>query len=462
MEGRAPAAGQPLQVHFRDGLLWIAAVPGPLSEFFRPHPSGSFVAPAYLYRRIVDRAAASGVPFQDHASEFSEVNLDRFSEDLDPFDFQSDAIKAWEAAGRRGTVVLPTGAGKSYMTRLLIAALGMQDASCSTLVVVPTRLLMYQWHIQLQRAFGQRIGLVGDDILDVQPVTVTTYTSARMQMSWFGNRWKLMVFDELHRKLSTGPSGNAARFAIAPFRLGLTATPVEKEQAFLSNLVGPVVYRRTTEEMIERDVLSVFRRVIVQCRPTEEEVRSYFEHRRPMDDLWHVAKDGHRVRGSDWFLHERGLRPDAAALAVRSVLRAHRYWESIPSRLLRLREILQKHVRDRILVFVDSRATAYEISRRFLIPAITADIGGDEREVYLRAFSEGRCRALVTARALEEGIDLPQANVAVILAGRRKRKEETIQYVQRRGRILRKCAGKEATVYEISWSIPRDRGGAGT
>jgi len=163
------------------------------------------------------------------------------------------------------------GAGKSYMTRLLIAMLAVRDALCSTLIIVPARVLLYQWHAHLQRAFRQAIGIVGDDILDLRSITVATYASARIHMSWFGDRWKVIVFDEVHRKLSAGPSGNSARFALAPFRLGLTATPLESEQRVVDEFVGPVIYSHTTEEMIERDVLSVYRRINVQCNPSAEE-----------------------------------------------------------------------------------------------------------------------------------------------------------------------------------------------
>ena len=445
------------RLRFREGLLWLENSPtaGRLTPFFRSLPHGHLVAPAYRYADILREAETVNVPLVDDASRFADVGVQNYSEEPDPFDFQVEAIQAWEAAGRRGTVVLPTGAGKSYMTRLLIAWLAVKDSRCSTLILVPTRVLLYQWHAALRRAFRQNVGIVGDDLLDLQPITVTTYASARINMSWFGDRWKLIVFDEIHRKLSDGPSGNAARFSIAPFRLGLTATPVEKEKWLLEELVGGVVYCRTTEEMIDREVLSVYKRKTVHLRPSSKEIRAYFSLRKPMDDLWHEARQAHRIRGSEWFLRERQLRPDAAALALRSVLRAHRYWGSIPSRILRLQEVLRTHANDRVLIFTESRAAAYVISRTLLIPAITADIGGDEREVYLAAFTEGKCRALVTARALEEGVDLPEANVAVILAGRKKRTSQTIQFIQRRGRVLRKRAGKEAVVYEISWSIPR-------
>jgi superfamily II DNA or RNA helicase len=162
--------------------------PAALTHFFRPLPHGQLVAAAYQYRAILFHAERAQIPLVDNASHFAETGLQGHTEGLDPFDFQIEAIRAWEAGGRRGTVVLPTGAGKSYMTRLLIASLAMKDSRCSTLIIVPTRVLLYQWHAQLRRAFDQPVGIVGDDLLDLQPITVTTYASARINMSWFGDR----------------------------------------------------------------------------------------------------------------------------------------------------------------------------------------------------------------------------------------------------------------------------------
>jgi superfamily II DNA or RNA helicase len=444
---------------FRDGLLWLegALDAGTMARHFKLHPLGRHVAPAYRYSAILQECDSRKIPLHDLAGDFPAVPPFQHREELDPFDFQRDAITAWENADRRGIIVLPTGAGKSFMTRLLVAQLAVRDTACSALIVVPTRVLLYQWHAQLQSAFRLRIGLIGDDLFDLQPVTVTTYVSARMQMPRLGNRWKLIIFDEVHRKMAGSASSNVPRFALAPYRLGLTATPVTRELPLLADLVGPVIFRKTTQELIERDILSVYRNAAVRLTPTADEIARYFEIRKPMDDLWHLARGEHRVRGPDWFVIAKAHHPDAAALALRAVQQAHRYWASIPSRMDRLERILTDHPRDRILIFTESRAAAYHVSRRFFIPAITADIDGDERSEYLRAFASGRCRALVTARALEEGIDLPEANIAVILAGRKTRNADTIAYIQRRGRILRKRAGKEAIVYEVAWALPRQK-----
>lgn len=425
-----------------------------ISKFFKHHPLNYFISPAYKYSEIIKYCEDRGIVLENQAAQYFEIANITHSEPLDPFDFQIKAIEAWEKADKRGMVVLPTGAGKSFMTRLLIARLAIEDAKCSVIVVVPTRVLVYQWYEQLRTAFQQDIGIIGDDIFNPKPITVTTYKSAQIYMATLGNQWKLVVYDEIHKKLSEGKSANAARFCMAPYRLALTATPVSSALDLLSDLIGPIVYEKATDDLIENEILSVYRRISVHLKPAKNEIETYYNIRKPIEKVWYRAKAEHRIQDSSWLIRERLYYPDDVDLAQRSLLRAYRYWQSIPSRLARLEQILQKHQNDRILIFTESRYAAYEISKRFLIPAVTADIESDERAFYLDAFAKGKCRALVTAKALEEGIDLPEANVAVIIAGRKSSKVETISYIQRRGRVLRKRKGKQALVYEISFALP--------
>ncbi|MDI6803279.1 MAG: DEAD/DEAH box helicase [Bacteroidota bacterium] len=441
---------------FYEGMLQLRgeADKDLISIFFKKHPLNYFISPAYKYSEVIKYCEEKRIAIENNAAKFYEVTNITHSESLDPFDFQIKAIEAWEKADKRGMVVLPTGAGKSFMTRLLIARLAIEDAKCSVLVVVPTRVLVYQWYEQLRTAFQQDIGIIGDDIFNPKPITVTTYKSAQIYMATLGNRWKLVVYDEIHKKLSEGKSANAARFCMSPYRLALTATPVSSALALLSDLIGPIVYEKATDDLIENEILSVYRRISVHLKPAKNEIETYYDIRKPIEKVWYRAKAEHRIQDSSWLVRERLYYPDDVDLAQRSLLRAYRYWQSIPSRLARLEEILQNHQNDRILIFTESRYAAYEISKRFLIPAITADIESDERSFYLDAFTKGKCRALVTAKALEEGIDLPEANVAVIIAGRKNSKVETISYIQRRGRVLRKRKSKEALVYEISFALP--------
>ena len=115
--------------------------------------------------------------------------------------------------------MLPTGTGKTF-----VAILAIQKASRPTLVVTPTIDLLNQWYGELSHAFGGPIGLLGGGYYDIQPLTVTTYDSAYIHLERWGNRFGLLVFDECHHL--PGPTyAMAAIGSLAPFRLGLTATP---------------------------------------------------------------------------------------------------------------------------------------------------------------------------------------------------------------------------------------------
>ena len=110
-----------------------------------------------------------------------------------------------------------------------------------------------------------------------------------------------------------------------------------------------------------------------------------------------------------------------------------------------LEDLLKKHPRDRMLIFTNDNETVYTISEQFLIPAITHQTRTKERREILKAFNEGDILALVTSRVLNEGVNVPEANVAVVLSGTSTIRE----HVQRLGRILRRREGKYAILYEV-------------
>ncbi|MGH9943721.1 MAG: helicase-related protein, partial [Pyrinomonadaceae bacterium] len=114
-----------------------------------------------------------------------------------------------------------------------------------------------------------------------------------------------------------------------------------------------------------------------------------------------------------------------------------------------LSELLQRHRRDRVLVFTAENEMVYRISEQFLIPAITHETGVKERRQWLEAFNAGEVLALATSKVLNEGVNIPDASVAVILSG----SGSTREHIQRLGRILRKRPDKEAILYEV---ITRD------
>jgi len=98
-----------------------------------------------------------------------------------------------------------------------------------------------------------------------------------------------------------------------------------------------------------------------------------------------------------------------------------------------LADILDRHSHDRIIVFTAHTDLVYRLSERFLLPAITHETSAAERREILERFREGSYSRVVTANVLDEGVDVPDANVAVVLSGSGSERE----FTQRLGRILR-------------------------
>ena len=110
-----------------------------------------------------------------------------------------------------------------------------------------------------------------------------------------------------------------------------------------------------------------------------------------------------------------------------------------------LQALLGRHRCARVLVFTADNETAYAIARAHLVMPLTCDIGRAERDDILDRFRRGEIRTLVSARVLNEGIDVPDADVAVVVGGALGERE----HVQRLGRLLRPGEGKRAVVYEL-------------
>jgi len=115
------------------------------------------------------------------------------------------------------------------------------------------------------------------------------------------------------------------------------------------------------------------------------------------------------------------------------------------SKIKKFREILKEHNDSRLFIFTEHNKLVYRISKEFLIPAITYKTSSKERSEILDRFRSGVYRAVVTSKVLDEGIDVPEADVGVILSGTGSGRA----FIQRLGRILRKREGKEAILYEI-------------
>jgi superfamily II DNA or RNA helicase len=416
-----------------------------------------------------------------------------FTDDRLPHDYQLEALAAWDAAGRRGSIVLPTGAGKTYVALHAIA-----HVARSTLVVAPTIDLLHQWYSRLTDAFGPDIGVFYGLEKDLRPITVTTYHSAAGYIGDFGDAFKLIVFDEVHH-LPAPSWQEIALMAVAPFRLGLTATYPEGDklkvegyrlevsgwnlepstlraepqgEAFnlqpfglslkacpersegakpetevdpLARLIGPIVYSKSIDDLTGQQ-LAEYRTERIRVDLTPEERAAY--------DQAYALYTGYmrdrRLRESHgptwWNEYTRQSAYDADARQAKvAERRLRRIVSQAEAKLHKLEALLKEHAADPVLIFTEHNRLAYRISRRHLIPAITHQTTARERKAILDGFRRGEFRAIVTSKVLNEGVDLPEAKVAVVLGG----SASTREYIQRLGRILRKRENKTAVLYEV-------------
>jgi len=255
----------------------------------------------------------------------------------------------------------------------------------------------------------------------------------------------LVVFDEVHHLPS--PSYQlAARLCIAPYRLGLTATPERTDdgESCIEELVGPIVCRRGIVEMTG-EFLADYETIRLTVQLTPEEREQYESARQTY--LGFTRRHGIKFNGpkgwSDF------IKRASSSREGRRALDAYRVQKSIAiaasAKISTLEDLLNKHNRDRCLIFTLDNRTVYDISRRFLIPAITHQTKVKERSEVLKCFSAGIYGAVVTSRVLNEGVDVPEASVAIIMSGTGSVRE----HVQRLGRILRPRDAKRALLYEL-------------
>jgi superfamily II DNA or RNA helicase len=360
---------------------------------------------------------------------------------------QREAVAAWEKAGGRGLVVMPTGTGK---TEVALAA--MERTRVSTLVVAPVRDLMYQWHQRILRRLGYDAGIVGDNRRNLQPVTVTTYDSAYLHMGDMGDRFGLIIFDEAHH-LPGRSYREGALFCTAPQRLGLTATPerADGRDAEFPDLIGPIVYRQEIahargKSLAEYQVV----RIPVQLEPAEQ---AAYDSAGQVVRSFLIAKRtaGEKNYGWEDLCAEAGKDPDA-----RQAQKAYYTRKSIEDRarekLRVLEDLFRIHVGERVIVFAGSNMMAMDISRRFLVPTLLNHSRKKERLTVLEGFRNGVFPVLVANQVLDEGVDVPEAKVAVVIGGH----ASTRQAKQRLGRILRKSGNSHATLYEVVCQDTKD------
>ncbi|MFW6079926.1 MAG: DEAD/DEAH box helicase [Gemmatimonadota bacterium] len=445
----SPSADPDPAFRYRHGLAELLHVREAPAWMRYDARAGAHVAPGHRMPELRAWAAERGIPEATSSPDTLDAPL---FDPRHPRDYQREALERWDAAGGRGTVVLPTGAGKSF-----VAVLAIHRHGRGACVVAPTRALVGQWYGQLADAFGpDRVGAFYGDEKDPAPVTVTTYHSAFRLLEREGRRFDLLVLDEAHHLADAAGGGpkawhDALRIAPAARRLGLTATYPDGADDELRALVGPVVYRRRVGEMtdVELAAFALERRYVAL---TDDERRRYDEATRIYETF--VEERGYRERfggggdGDAWrvFMAETRRSP-AARRAFRAFRERERIVALCDAKLRHVGRLLRLFPAERAILFCGTTEAAERVSRRFAIPLIRAETPASERDAVLKAVDRGEVRAVASVKVLDEGWDVPAAKLGIVLGdstrgGRR-------QHAQRLGRLLRRQGDAVASLFEL-------------
>jgi superfamily II DNA or RNA helicase len=395
----------------------------------------------YHYHTVAPQLKALAI--RDAVPRWQTLTL-ALHEQREPHDYQLEALQAWQQAGYRGSVILPTGAGKTFL-----AIQAIYQLQRSTVIVAPTIDLLHQWYARLVNAFACEVGVYYSGEKRVLPLTITTYHSAGDLMADYGNQFKCVIFDEVHH-LPAPNWGEAALMTPAPFRLGLTATyPEIHEQANgrwrVEELVGPIVYKKDVTDLVGQQ-LAYYRTERIRFDLTPEERRQYDTNHTAYMSFVRSRQLPKRY-GAGWIIELMRLSANdpQARHAFLARQRLLHLLAQAQGRLYLLETLLREYITERVLIFTEQNALVYTIASRYLIPAITHETGAAERLHILERFQAGQYRVIVTSRVLNEGVDVPEAKVAIVLGGT----AGTREYVQRLGRVLRKVDNKQAVLVEV-------------
>jgi superfamily II DNA or RNA helicase len=370
------------------------------------------------------------------------------------FWWQAEALMAWQAAGRRGVVEAVTGTGKTVVG-LAAADAELRDGG-KVVVLVPTLDLQQQWQREVARVFpDRRVGLRGggwnDDVRSCD-VLISVVNSAINGATGLPQRGGLLIGDECHRY--GAPVFATALLDAFDRRLGLTATFERNDEGlreYLTPYFGGVCFRMGYSRAVADRVTALWKVALLGVPFTAGEAAEYAE-------VDKVARESRRT-----LIESCGVTPEPFGEFMLEVseLAAEAVWNPCVGAagkylkaFTRRREILANASgkwkalnalrpaianADRSLIFTQTKDAARRAAdvvqnSGIAADAITSDSPGDERSALLESFRRGTLRVLAAPKVLDEGVDVPAADLGLIVAASRQRR----QMIQRMGRVIRR------------------------
>ena len=392
---------------------------------------------------------------------------DKASSPFALYAWQSAALSAWRGQSRRGVVEAVTGTGKTLVG--LAAAWEELEEGGKVQVLVPSVDLLNQWAELVQSHIpNQRSGLLGGgnrDRLEDVDILVAVVNSAREVKANTRGKHALLIADECHR-YATERNAQALDEDIFDSRLGLSATYARLDDGHLDILdpfFGGTCYEFDYEDALRHEVTAHYKVALVAVRFNDEEQMAYEE----------VDEQARRHRG--WLINNAGVRAEPFRAFMQDVTnlgkggyeeetaRARMYLHAFSLRrqvlaqteaTLDFLDDLASAIRgaERVLVFTERTESAEKAAERIRehglsAVAIHSKLKLDTRKSVLAQFARGSISVLCAPRVLDEGVDVPAADLGIILAASQSQR----QMIQRMGRLLRRKADGRYARFVISY-----------
>lgn len=382
---------------------------------------------------------------------FPETNVLRLG--VEPRRWQRAALSAWRDAGYRGIVEVVTGGGKTVFAELCIAEMAAQHENLRVVVIVPTLALVDQWYICLREELNLPEEAIAtwsgrsrprNGIPLVNLMVVNTARSAAPYVAEHHSGPAMLIVDECHRAGS--PRNAEALRGVYVATLGMSATP-EREydsgfESWMVPAIGKIAYRYDLNEAGEDGILSPFDLVNVEIDLLADEANQYRRLTTQLARLRTQTQDEESVACLEQLLRRRSR---IAALAT----------ARIPVTV----SIIERHRGVRSMIFHEDIAAAERIrtvlyERGHSVTIYHSRLSTSVRRDNLRLYRKGVFDVLVSCRALDEGINIPETQVAVVASGSASLR----QRVQRLGRVLRPAPGKDAALVYTLFATPPEAG----
>jgi len=383
-----------------------------------------------------------------------------FSDQLNLYPWQRRALLKWRETGYKGVVEAVTGAGKTRMA--VVAAAGHLFKKWKVVTIVPTHELMNQWHKEFENhlvrsiKMNVRIGRLGggkSDTLENYDILIATASSSARYLLLPNSYKGLLIADECHHY--GAESWSRALEEGFAHRLGLTATYEREDQGrekYLDPYFGGVVYSLDYEEALSENVIADFKIAFIGSRFS------------PREQVQYEEADDRASRYRKMLINQYGLPEEPFGTFILEVNKLHKANSGRASKIAgyylsaftkrrhimaaanaKLEKIQQLKTAikeaDRTIVFAQTR----EAAERVVQLLENEDIAGavldstmdmDERRRVFAGFEEGEHELMAAPRLLDEGIDVPSADLGIVLATCRSRRH----LIQRMGRVLRRKA----------------------